>query len=104
MELLFHGVAVGLIGLGIGAAVAQTDGPASVFKATRWVLSRAWLPKWLSENADCIFCWSFYGCVAGALLLLGLPVGMSMDDMQQYSSLIFIGYGSAVFMLKYTGH
>ena len=98
MEQLLQGVVIGLIGLGIGATLAQMDGPLGLFKGLRWMLTRAWLPLWLRENADCIFCWSFYGCMAGVVLIVGWPVGVEAVTVG------LVGYGVVVFLLKYVGH
>ncbi|MBV7326766.1 hypothetical protein KFU94_00610 [Chloroflexi bacterium TSY] len=97
VETLVEGIVAGLIGLGLADMVALRDGPLGLFRRVRQLMTRAWMPAWVRENADCVFCWAFYESLLGAWLV----------TMNLGSALLvpwLMGFGLAVFLFKYVGH
>jgi hypothetical protein len=77
----------------------------------RWLLQRPWLPGWMRTGADCPFCWSLWGTLMGAWLVVEAGhwppmVGPEfvMAPCAHFVIVWLAGFGLACFLFLFTGH
>jgi hypothetical protein len=74
-----------------------------VAAVVRWLLQRSWLPGWVRHGADCPFCWSLWGTLMGAWLVVDAgrwPPTFGTEFVIAWLA----GFGLTCFLLLYTGH
>lgn len=87
-------VVAGLIAVGLADTLANRAGPGGISLRVRDKLSEPGRPAWVQAAAQCVYCYSFYGALLGALLT-------HPKNAQQMVRRWLAGFGLAVAFFRY---
>lgn len=93
--LLIQVLICGLIAIGVADTLANRAGPGGVSVILREWLSAPERAAWVQAAAACVYCYSFYGALLGALL-----AGV---ELPQVVGVWLAGFGLAVAFFHFVG-
>lgn len=84
-------VLVALVGIGLAYTAAKLAGPFGLLLWLKGVLLNApWLPAWLRNGVECVYCWAFWLTLGATLALVGI------DQLDWFVQVWLAAYGLAV--------